>query len=67
LICHENFGCLHQFNSLPDSLKDEVLDFVKFLKLKAARQNRTKDNRHFSQLKGKIRMSEDFDKPLVLR
>lgn len=52
-----------EINSLPKAFRDEVSDFVEFLKKK----NRTKSKlkkREFGCLKGKIKLSKNFDKPL---
>jgi hypothetical protein len=52
-----------EINSLPKSLRDEVADFVAFLKAK----NRTSPAvkyREFGFAKGKIQLSDDFDEPL---
>ncbi len=58
-----NVSLYNKINSLPDNLKREVLDFVEFLQTK----NKNKSNkkpRIFGSLKGKIKMSEDFDDPI---
>lgn len=52
-----------EINSLPKAFRDEVSDFEEFLKKK----NRTKSKlkkREFGCLKGKIKLSKNFDKPL---
>ena len=52
-----------EINSLPKALRDEVADFVEFLKQKS----KTKSNlnsREFGFAKGKIKLSSDFDQPL---
>lgn len=54
-----------EINSLPKSLRDEIANFVAFLKTK----NKTKKSlkhREFGFAKGKIKLSTDFDKPLDL-
>jgi hypothetical protein len=49
--------------SLPDNLKQEVSDFVEFLKSKSkSKQNITQ--RQFGYAKGFFKMSADFDEPL---
>ena len=50
-------------NSLPKSLRDEVADFVKFLKKKSKTNSKLK-TREFGYAKGKIKLSADFDEPL---
>ena len=52
-----------QFNSLPQHLKDEVMDFIEFLKLKSKKTKKT-NKREFGCLKGKIEMNSDFEQPL---
>lgn len=60
----ENLSLYTQINSLPENLKEEVRDFVEFLKTKADKQKGKKGMRQFGQLKGKILLSKDFDAPL---
>lgn len=50
-------------NSLPKALRDEVADFVEFLKKKAKTKSRLK-SREFGYAKGKIKLSADFDEPM---
>ena len=50
-------------NSLPKTLRDEVADFVEFLKQKAKKKSNLK-SREFGYAKGKIKLSPDFDEPL---
>jgi len=52
-----------QFNSLPKHLKEEVLNFIEFLQMKS-KKSKKKNKREFGCLKGKIKMSQDFDQPL---
>jgi len=52
-----------EINSLPKSLRDEVADFVAFLKAKNE-TSRTIQLREFGFAKGKIQLSDDFDEPL---
>lgn len=52
-----------EINSLPKSLRDEVADFVEFLKNKSKLRPTTK-RREFGYAKGKIKLSKDFDQPL---
>ncbi len=52
-----------QINTLPKNLRQEVADFVAFLKSKANPNSQLKE-REFGYAKGKITISEDFDEPL---
>jgi hypothetical protein len=52
-----------EINSLPKSLRDEVADFVAFLKSKNKHKPALK-KREFGFAKGKIELSDDFDEPL---
>lgn len=52
-----------QFNSLPDSLKKEVVDFIALLS-KKSKKGKKSGKRKFGILKGKIHMAVDFDAPL---
>ena len=52
-----------EINSLPKTLRDEVADFVAFLKKKSKAKPSVKQ-REFGFAKGKIQLSEDFDEPL---
>ena len=49
--------------SLPDNLKQEVSDFVEFLKSKSKSQQKISE-RQFGYAKGFFKMSADFDEPL---
>ncbi len=49
---------------LPKELQKEVADFVKTIKLKAKNSNQLKQ-RQFGFAKGKVKISQDFDTPLV--
>lgn len=60
----ENLSLYTKINSLPENLKEEVRDFVEFLKTKADKQKGEKGMRQFGQLKGKIFLSQDFDAPI---
>lgn len=55
---------IRQINSLPQSLRQEVYDFVEFLKSKGNKNLKKKKPREFGLLKDKITLSEDFDEPL---
>lgn len=52
-----------EINSLPMHLRQEVADFVAFLKTKTEKKTKLK-SREFGYLKGKIKLSSDFDEPL---
>jgi hypothetical protein len=52
-----------EINSLPKTLRDEVANFVEFLKKKSKAKSALK-TREFGYAKGKIVLSEDFDAPL---
>lgn len=54
-----------EINSLPAHLRQEVADFVAFLKSKSAKKTKLK-SREFGIAKGKIQLSDDFDEPLDL-
>jgi hypothetical protein len=54
---------LTEISSLPKNLKEEVQDFVLFLKTKAQKQNASK-RRQFGAAKGFFVMRDDFDEPL---
>ena len=52
-----------EINSLPKALREEVADFVAFLKTKSKSKKLIKQ-REFGFAKGKITLSKDFDAPL---
>lgn len=52
-----------EINSLPKALREEVSDFVEFLKKKTKTKSKLKA-REFGFAKGKIKLSSDFDAPL---
>ena len=52
-----------EINSLPKALREEVADFVAFLKTKN-KSNKQIKQREFGFAKGKIQLSKDFDEPL---
>lgn len=52
-----------EIDSLPKSLREEVFDFIEFLKKKAKTKSKIKI-REFGYAKGKIKLSADFDEPL---
>jgi len=49
--------------ALPENLKEEVSDFVEFLKQKAEK-NAPKKERVYGYAKGAFILSDDFDEPL---
>ena len=49
--------------ALPDNLKQEVSDFVEFLKKKYETKPKIKE-RKYGYAKGFFKMSDDFDEPL---
>ena len=52
-----------EINSLPKALREEVADFVAFLKAKTKSKKQLKQ-REFGFAKGKIKLSKDLDEPL---
>jgi hypothetical protein len=52
-----------EINSLPKALREEVADFVAFLKAKKKSKKQLKQ-REFGFAKGKIKLSKDLDEPL---
>lgn len=63
----DNISLYTHINSLPPNLKQEVRDFVEFLKQKAdkaEKANSRNPQRLYGVLKGKIEISEDFDDPI---
>ena len=52
-----------EISSLPDNLKEEVSDFVNFLKNKTRATKGVKE-RQFGYAKDFFKMSSDFDEPL---
>lgn len=59
----DNVSLYNKINSLPENLKKEVQDFVEFLQTKTKKDSRKKPHA-FGSLKGKIKISEDFDAPI---
>jgi hypothetical protein len=58
-----NASLKFEINSLPKYLRDEVADFVSFIKNKKKGKTALK-SREFGYAKGKIHLSKDFDSPL---
>lgn len=54
---------LKEIETLPESLRKEVEDFVSFLKEKHVK-TKTLEKREYGYAKGKVKMSADFDAPL---
>ncbi|MFN9997998.1 MAG: DUF2281 domain-containing protein [bacterium] len=52
-----------EINSLPKALREEVADYVAFLKAKTKSKKQLKQ-REFGFAKGKNKLSKDFDEPL---
>ena len=52
-----------EINSLPKAMREEVYDFVEFLKTKTKSKPKLK-SREFGFAKGKIKLTADFDQPL---
>jgi hypothetical protein len=52
-----------EINSLPKNLRDQVADYVEFLKKKSRTKSKLK-KREFGYAKGKIILSPDFDEPI---
>jgi len=52
-----------EINSLPLEMRNEVADFIAFLKKKVKHSPSIKE-REFGFAKGKISMTDDFDAPL---
>lgn len=59
----DNVELYNKINSLPENLQKEVINFVEFLQAKAKKDSKKKP-RAFGSLKGKIKMTEDFDDPI---
>ena len=58
-----NIELYTEISTLPASLKQEVKDFVEFLKTKKKSKSKIKE-RKFGCSKGLFKMHDDFDKPL---
>ncbi len=57
---------IQEIHTLPESLKQEVLHFVQFLKQKqqGATETKKRQPRKAGSAKGEIIMADDFDAPL---
>jgi hypothetical protein len=54
-----------KISSLPDSLRNEVVDFIDFISAKRKRSKaKQKKDRVFGYAKGKIVIKPDFDDPI---
>lgn len=62
----ENAVLYSKFNSLPDKLKKEVLDFIEFLIEKEKKSKKGNKSRipKFGSYKGLFEMAPDFDEAL---
>ncbi|UFH53354.1 DUF2281 domain-containing protein [Spirosoma sp. KNUC1025] len=54
---------LTEITALPPELRQEVEDFVAFLRTKKQR-NTVQKEREFGYAKGQVRLADDFDDPL---
>lgn len=59
----DNIGLYNKISSLPENLKKEVQNFVDSLQNQSKSGLKTKP-RVFGSLKGKIKLSNDFDAPM---
>lgn len=55
---------IKKIDSLPESLKQEILDFIEFIAQKYLKTSKAKKIPQYGSLKGTFKMSEDFDEPL---
>lgn len=58
---------IQEIHRLPESLKQEVLHFVQFLKQKQTaetKESTPRKERKFGSAKGRYKMADDFDAPL---
>lgn len=53
-----------KLETLPPELKTEASDFIDFLLEKTRKESHKDGTPKFGSLKGKIKMSDDFDTPL---
>lgn len=63
LIIMSDLELFTEITSLPSNLKEEVADFIAFLKHKTKTSNAIKE-RTYGYAKGFFKMSDDFDEPL---
>ena len=61
----EEKAILAQIQQLPEQLKQEVLHYMEFLKIKFNTQNQKQKKRKAGSAKGKFTMAPDFDAPLA--
>jgi hypothetical protein len=55
---------ISELNQLPENLKQEVLHYISFLKMKPFFPPTTLRTRRFGSAQGKYKLSPDFDLPL---
>ena len=60
----EEKALLTQIQQLPEQLKQEVLHYVEFLRMKYDVQNRKPKKRKAGSAEGKFKLAADFDAPL---
>ncbi|MBK7130118.1 MAG: DUF2281 domain-containing protein [Crocinitomicaceae bacterium] len=62
----KNTSLKYQIDALPKALREQVMDFIAFLVEKNEKKRKPIKNkkRQFGALKGKIKLSPDFDEPL---
>lgn len=60
----DNQQLYQDIETLPENLKEEVKDFVDFLKHKAEKIAEPKKQRVYGYAKGAFKMADDFDEPL---
>lgn len=60
-----SYTAFTKLESLPPELKKEAIDFIDYLSLKNKKRKPVKNPTPlFGSVKGKIKLSEDFDAPL---
>ncbi|MBN8706045.1 MAG: DUF2281 domain-containing protein [Bacteroidetes bacterium] len=60
-----SYAVFSKLESLPPELKQEAIDFIDYLSLKNKKRKPVKNTIPlFGSVKGKIKLSEDFDSPL---
>jgi hypothetical protein len=63
----KTFMLTQEIETLPLELRQEVIDFISFLKTKHLKKQMSNDllkEREFGYAKGKVRLHKDFDAPL---